>query len=399
MIIFANEPRPDVAAGLVKSIMAGAARLIGHIIFPAFTVKEKAGKFTAAKRNTGTATKNRTPGNALTGTHNALKTVEYSCDKYEDRAYVETGDIIEYGSEQAALNSTALVAGFSVAKKTEGAAADLIINATSYAAALEININAPFAAMTTATIAVKRYGTPVLVCSEYWLNELVASPIVAQSLIKLYGDKIVQDVITGVPEAMKALGSSLGVGDVLVGDNEFWKIESYEDAAAIVAIRPEVTNSDMDIKAVLKALPSFGGQPTFIPYADASLDKPFEVDTGYDVSTKANVVDVTVHSKPLVINAAGMQVIKLPAKGLVTVTTPLSSVPTGTYDADQTVELSCATSGARIYYTTNGTTPTAASTLYSSGISVTSTTTLKAIAIKDGLNDSDVLTVVLTINK
>lgn len=397
MIIFKNESRPDIAAGLTKTIMTGSARLIGHMIFPPVAVKEKASTLTFAKRNSGTATKNRAAGVTLTGTHNAQKSVAYVCDKYEDRAFVRTEDIIEFGGEQAAMNSTALVSGFAVAKETEKDSAALVINATTYAGALEININAPFAALTTAAVAVKRYGTPVLVCSEYWLNELVASPIVAQSLLKLYGGKIIQEVVTGMPEAMKALGSVLGVADVLVGDNDFWKVESYEDAAAVVAIRPEV--KDMNAMAVLKSMPSFGCQPTFIPYEDASADKPFEVETAYDTGAKSNVVDVTAHTKSLIINGEGAQVVKLPATGLVTVTTPLSSVPTGTYDADQTVTLTTATNGATIYYTTNGDTPTSSSTRFTTDIDVTSTTTIKAIAVKDGLNDSEVMTVVLTIDK
>ena len=56
----------------------------------------------------------------------------------------------------------------------------------------------------------------------------------------------------------------------------------------------------------------------------------------------------------------------------------------------QTVEISCATPGASIYYTTDGTTPTSTGTIYSGAISLTSTTTIKAIAVKVDMNDSAV---------
>lgn len=56
----------------------------------------------------------------------------------------------------------------------------------------------------------------------------------------------------------------------------------------------------------------------------------------------------------------------------------------------QTVSLSCATDGASIYYTLDGSNPSAESTPYSAPFQVTETTTVKAIAIKEGLANSSV---------
>jgi len=77
---------------------------------------------------------------------------------------------------------------------------------------------------------------------------------------------------------------------------------------------------------------------------------------------------------------------------------PTASPAAGTYTTTQSVTLSSATSGASIYYTTNGSTPTTSSNLYSTPITVSTTSTIKAIAVKSGMTNSDVASFAYTIN-
>lgn len=80
------------------------------------------------------------------------------------------------------------------------------------------------------------------------------------------------------------------------------------------------------------------------------------------------------------------------------VAAPTFSPTPGSYSGAQSVTLSSATSGATIRYTTNGTAPTSSSgTVYSGAISVAETTTLKAIAYKSGMTDSNVTSATYTI--
>src|SRR5262249_11995265 len=74
---------------------------------------------------------------------------------------------------------------------------------------------------------------------------------------------------------------------------------------------------------------------------------------------------------------------------------PRAAAPTftpapGSYTGAQSVQLFSTTPGASFYYTTNGTTPTTASTPYSGPISVSSSITIKAIAVANGSPSSPV---------
>lgn len=80
------------------------------------------------------------------------------------------------------------------------------------------------------------------------------------------------------------------------------------------------------------------------------------------------------------------------------VVAPSFSVPAGSYGPSQSVALSSLTSGAKIYYTTNGSTPTSGSTLYSAPITVSVSETIKAIAITSGTHNSAVASAAYVIN-
>ncbi len=70
--------------------------------------------------------------------------------------------------------------------------------------------------------------------------------------------------------------------------------------------------------------------------------------------------------------------------GEITVAKPTFSPAAGTFYVPVNVELKCATAGASIYYTLDGSTPTVQSTAYTAAITISSNTTVKAIAALDG---------------
>ena len=81
------------------------------------------------------------------------------------------------------------------------------------------------------------------------------------------------------------------------------------------------------------------------------------------------------------------------SKGNSAVATPAFSVASGAVNSGTSVIITCSTEGAKIYYTTDGTKPTAESAEYTEAISITESVTLKAIAVKDGMNNSAVASV------
>lgn len=72
------------------------------------------------------------------------------------------------------------------------------------------------------------------------------------------------------------------------------------------------------------------------------------------------------------------------------VTAPVITEPR-IFTESMEVSLSCATKDATIHYTTDGSEPTKGSAVYMDHFTITETTTVKAIAVKEGMNDSKVV--------
>lgn len=82
-----------------------------------------------------------------------------------------------------------------------------------------------------------------------------------------------------------------------------------------------------------------------------------------------------------------------------TCATPTFSLAEGAVYSGTKVAISTTTTGATIYYTTDGTTPTTSSSVYSDSIEITEATTIKAFAVKTDYNDSEVATAAYTIKQ
>ncbi len=92
---------------------------------------------------------------------------------------------------------------------------------------------------------------------------------------------------------------------------------------------------------------------------------------------KISSKDLTVLSQYL-----SGRITRLPSDPIVSISKPTGSI--SSVYGGKTVELACATSGASIYYTTNGTTPSTSSMRYTSKITIDKSCTVQAVAYKDG---------------
>lgn len=77
-----------------------------------------------------------------------------------------------------------------------------------------------------------------------------------------------------------------------------------------------------------------------------------------------------------------------PDMNIEVISTPIFSIEEGIYSETQTLEITCETPDAKIYYTLDGTFPSETSLLYTGPFQIETTTTVKAIAIKEGMANS-----------
>ena len=105
-----------------------------------------------------------------------------------------------------------------------------------------------------------------------------------------------------------------------------------------------------------------------------------------DQGWKGIIDDLHVYNRAL--SATEIQTLYQQAAPSQTVATPVISPNGGNYSGPVSVTMQTTTAGALIYYTTDGSTPTQSSTLYSGTMNLTNSATVKAKAFKSGSNAS-----------
>jgi hypothetical protein len=158
---------------------------------------------------------------------------------------------------------------------------------------------------------------------------------------------------------------------------------TFGPAAGTYAAAQTVTMSDSTAGAIIHYTTD-GSTPTVnspqytgaITVGTSETIKAIAIATGYS--------DSTVASATYTIDLAAA-------------TTPVFAPPGGTYISAQTVAITDTTPGATIYYTTDGSTPTASSTKYTGPITVSASETIKAIAAATGFGNSAIASAIYTI--
>jgi hypothetical protein len=117
--------------------------------------------------------------------------------------------------------------------------------------------------------------------------------------------------------------------------------------------------------------------PVSLPYGGVDTLQAYATETGYDQSSYS----------------VAQYRLNYPATPA-----PILSLPSGSYSSPQSLTITDLLTGATIYYTTDGTTPTTSSTEYTGPITVSSTETIEAIAVAIGYSPSAVTTAAYTID-
>ena len=186
-----------------------------------------------------------------------------------------------------------------------------------------------------------------------------------------------------------------------------WSIDGKEYAAgAVITI-----NTDTTIKAVWEDIPvtytvSFdanGGMGTMADVAvnagDYTLPEcGFTAPEGMEYKAWQIGEDEYLPSNIYKVDADTVVIALWQEAPVVLETVATPKMPrSGEFSGTKTITITCATPGAEVYFTIDGSTPSAASMRYTGPFAISATTTIKAIAIKSGMNDSEIASATYTL--
>jgi len=184
-----------------------------------------------------------------------------------------------------------------------------------------------------------------------------------------------------------------GVGSVGSGDlNDLWEFQSNVGGLASAATPTFSPNTGIFTTAQSVEISDTTPGAAIYYYIDGS-NAPTQYTEPITVSSPETIQAIAVASG----YANSAAVTATYTVNLPIVATPTFSVPAGTYATAQTVAISDTTPGATIYYTTDSTTPTTSSSVYSGAITISSYETIQAVAVAAGYANSAIAAAAYTI--
>jgi hypothetical protein len=343
------------------------------------------------------------------------------------------------GTSNPPVPDTAATPTFSVAAGTKNAPISVVISTTTPGAAIHYTTNGvdPTAASST-------YTTALAISTATTLKAIATASGFNQSAVATAAYAFQAATPTfSVAGGTYATSQSVAISTTTPGATVYYTTDGsapttsstlYSGAISLtvsanpttttikaIAVRTGFTGSDVaSATYIIDSTATPAATPTFSPVAGtypAAQNVTITCATGgatiyYTTDGSAPTVASAVYSAP--VNVAASLTLKAIAtasghttsavgSAAYTINLPQAATPTfspaaGSYSSAQSVTISSTTPGAVIHYTTNGSTPTAASTTYAGAIAVSATTTLKAIATATGYTDSAVATAAYTIS-
>ena len=214
---------------------------------------------------------------------------------------------------------------------------------------------------------------------------------------------------------VKAFAVKTGYNNSGIATATFTKVSSMTVAEAIAALGESSPIADVYVYGIVSQVDEVStqyGNATYWISDDGTTDAQLEVFRGKYLNnasfTSTDQIQVgdevmvygtlTIYNNTTYEFAQGNYLVSWNRPEPV-VAAPVFSLESGTYTGAQTVTITCATSGATIRYTVDGSTPNSGSTLYTGPITVSETTTLKAIAYNTNGQASFVTTATYTIEQ
>jgi hypothetical protein len=269
---------------------------IGGRIYPVRMTMEKAGDFTVQQVVSDVAAQTgRSEGATVTRTAVAMANIAYSCAERISGWSIGKNEMGQYGSIERADQVGGMMAKRSVLRSHEAAAATALYSTARKNAAIVALTGNLIAAFQEAAAAVKRCsGNTALVIGQTLFNQLVGTDEVrdrlgAGNFAAMLGLMASSQLSRDPAMVAQLLQSVFPFSEIIVGDDDHWRISGAENLAAVVKLPPTEDFAE-------KMGPTLGQTMCYWPQsltAENGVLIPCEIESWVDADLKRNVYDGT----------------------------------------------------------------------------------------------------------